>query len=94
MKQKNVWRWWAKALGEKPSKCDRESDKIALIRTFIFATYLITNCFIVAGVIRQWNKESVINIEVIIDEGDVPSVIHSSEKERIIKANSRRFPND
>jgi hypothetical protein len=25
---KQVWRWWAKALGEKPSKCDRESDSI------------------------------------------------------------------
>lgn len=56
-KGKNVWRWWAKALGEKASKCDKESDKIAIIRTFIFITYLITNCFIVAGVIRHWNDE-------------------------------------
>jgi len=56
-KRKNVWRWWAKALGEKASKCDKESDKIAIIRTFIFITYLITNCFIVAGVIRHWNDE-------------------------------------
>ena len=22
MKKKNAWRWWAKALGEKASKCD------------------------------------------------------------------------
>jgi hypothetical protein len=65
MKQKNAWRWWAKALGEKASKCDKESDKIALIRTFIFATYLITNTFIVAGVIRHWNDEPVIHL--IID---------------------------
>lgn len=57
-KRKNVWRWWAKALGEKASKCDKESDKIAIIRTFIFITYLITNCFIVAGVIRHWNDTS------------------------------------
>lgn len=55
MKDKNAWRWWAKALGEKASKCDKESDCIAIIRTFIFATYLITNCFIVAGVVRHWN---------------------------------------
>jgi len=54
-KNKNAWRWWAKAIGEKASKCDRESDRIAVIRTVIFATYLITNCFIVAGVIRHWN---------------------------------------
>jgi len=25
------------------------------VRTFIFVTYLITNCFIVAGVIRHWD---------------------------------------
>lgn len=54
-KKKTLWRWWAKALGEKASKCDRESDTIARIRTFIFITYLVTNCFIVAGVIRHWN---------------------------------------
>jgi len=65
MKQKNAWRWWAKALGEKASKCDKESDKIALIRTFIFATYLITNCFIVAGVVRHWNDKP--EIRLIID---------------------------
>jgi len=33
MKHKSLWRWWAKALGEKASKCDKESDSIALIRT-------------------------------------------------------------
>lgn len=64
-KQKTLWRWWAKALGEKASKCDRESDTIAWIRTFIFISYLVTNCFIVAGVIRHWNDTSpVIHIEI------------------------------
>jgi len=56
-KNKTMWRWWAKSLGEKASKCDKESDTVALIRTFIFLTYLVTNCFIVAGVIRHWNDE-------------------------------------
>jgi hypothetical protein len=64
-KKKTLWRWWAKAIGEKASKCDKESDKIALIRTFIFATYLITNAFIVAGVIRHWNDKP--KVEVYID---------------------------
>jgi hypothetical protein len=73
-KQKTAWRWWAKALGEKASKCDKESDRIALIRSFIFATYLVTNCFIVAGVIRHWN--------------DVPSNIPETQKERILNTNS------
>lgn len=54
-KHKSLWRWWAKSLGEKASKCDRESDIIAIVRTIIFATYLITNVFICAGVIRHWN---------------------------------------
>ena len=64
-KHKTLWRWWAKALGEKASKCDRESDTVARIRTFIFITYLVTNCFIVAGVIRHWNDTSpVIYIEI------------------------------
>ena len=31
-KQKNVWRLLAKALGEKASKCDKEADRVALIR--------------------------------------------------------------
>lgn len=61
MKNKTVWRWWAKALGEKASKCDNESDTIAIIRTVIFITYLITNIFIVAGVIRHWNDETTQN---------------------------------
>lgn len=49
------WRVWAKSLGEKASKCDTESDRVAIIRTLIFFTYLITNTFIVAGVVRHWN---------------------------------------
>lgn len=69
-KNKTAWRWWAKALGEKASKCDKESDKVALIRTFIFATYLITNAFIVAGVIRHWNDET--KVQVIIDSSVLP----------------------
>lgn len=63
MRNRNVWRLWAKALGEKASKNDRESDHIAYIRSVIFGTYLITNCFIVAGVIRHWNDSPVILIE-------------------------------
>ena len=69
-KNKSAWRWWAKALGEKASKCNRESDKVALIRTFIFATYLITNAFIVAGVIRHWNDET--KIEVFVQTSETP----------------------
>ena len=50
-----MWRLWAKALGEKHGKDNTEADLIALIRTIIVLTYIITNLFIVAGVIRHWN---------------------------------------
>ncbi len=49
-----MWRLWAKALGEKASSCDKESDKVAIIRTLIVMCYIVTNMFIVAGVIRHW----------------------------------------
>jgi len=52
---KNLWRIWAKALGEKYGRNDREADLIACIRTFIFISYLVTNLFIINGVIRHWN---------------------------------------
>lgn len=74
MKGKNPWRYWAKAIGEKASKCNKESDTIAMIRTVIFATYLLTNCFIVAGVIRHWNRETKVYVEIYQSEPTVPLV--------------------
>ena len=50
-----VWRIWAKALGDKSGKSDKEADFIAIIRTLIFIQLVITNCFIIAGNIRHWN---------------------------------------
>ena len=51
---RNVWRVWAKALGEKTGATDREADRVALIRTLIVLCYILTNMFIVAGGIRHW----------------------------------------
>jgi hypothetical protein len=48
------WRVWAKALGEKAGATEREADRVALVRTAIVLCYIITNMFIVAGVIRHW----------------------------------------
>ena len=48
------WRIWAKALGDKAGNDDTEANRIALIRTLIVVFYLITNCFIIAGVIHHW----------------------------------------
>jgi len=49
-----MWRLWAKALGEKAGRSEKEADTIALIRTAILFIYVITNFFIIAGVIRHW----------------------------------------
>ena len=54
-KRKTIWRLWAKALGDKSGKNDRESDIIAWIRTLIFISYLVTNVAIVANAVRHWN---------------------------------------
>ena len=73
-KKKNFWRLWCKALGEKAGKNDREADNIAYIRTLLFLSYLITNCFIIAGVVRHWN--------------DIPSNIPETKEERILNTSS------
>lgn len=49
-----AWHLWAKALGEKASYDDSEADKVALIRSCIVLFYIITNIFIIAGVLRHW----------------------------------------
>jgi hypothetical protein len=49
-----MWRLWAKALGEKASEDDKEADRVAIVRTLIVLCYVITNFFIVSGVIRHW----------------------------------------
>jgi hypothetical protein len=69
-KNKTVWRLLAKALGEKASKCDKEADKVALIRLLMFLSILITNCFIVANAIRHWNDET--KIEVFVQTSSSP----------------------
>ena len=50
-----IWRLWAKALGEKASTNDSEADKVAIVRSIIVLIYIITNFFIIAGVLRHWN---------------------------------------
>ena len=49
-----MWKLWAKALGEKAGEDNKEADKVACIRSLIVLSYIITNIFIIAGVIRHW----------------------------------------
>lgn len=51
---KNIWRLWAKALGEKASTDDTEADKIALIRTVLVVVNFVTCFFIIANAIHHW----------------------------------------
>jgi len=50
-----VWRIWCLSLGSKASSCDKTSDVVAIVRTIIFLSYLITNSIICIGVIRHYN---------------------------------------
>ena len=47
---------WKYALGSFSDEKTKEYDNyVLIIRSIIFFSYLITNCFIVAGVIRHWD---------------------------------------
>ena len=57
-KRESAWRMWASALGPKTGKNEKEADLIALLRTAILFSYIITNLFIISGVVRQWPRPS------------------------------------
>ena len=61
----------SKSLGEKASKCDKEADRVALIRLVMFLSIFITNCFIVANALRHWNDKT--EVYVIIEENQLQS---------------------
>jgi len=44
-----------------------------MIRTIIFATYLITNVAIVANAVRHWNDKT--EVYVYIDSAGIPSYV-------------------
>jgi hypothetical protein len=52
MKRSNLWKIWALSLGEKASECDKEADKVAIIRTLMFLSIFITNIFIIFNAVR------------------------------------------
>jgi hypothetical protein len=48
------WYYWSKAIGDKTHMEDEKADVVAIIRTIIILSYMTTNAFIIAGVIRHW----------------------------------------
>lgn len=54
MRFKKYWRLWAKAMGEKASKENREADKVALIRTIIILLNCTCAIFIMTNIVHNW----------------------------------------
>ena len=69
------WRTWKYTLGSfSDDKTQPYDDKVAIIRTFIFVSYMVTNIFIISGVLRHWH--------------DVPSELHETQEKGLCKATS------
>ena len=56
---RRYWRIWKYALGSfEDNKTAKYDNAVCTIRSIILLAYLVTNTFIVAGVIRHWEKDS------------------------------------
>ena len=54
-----IWTIWKYSLGSfSDTKTETYDDWVAVIRTLIFVSYMVTNLFIVSGVLRHWNEVS------------------------------------
>ena len=52
-----AWNIWKYALGSFSDEKTKEYDNyVVIVRSIIFVSYLVTNCFIISGVIRHWNN--------------------------------------
>ena len=77
---KKAWEVWKYAIGSfSDDKTAPYDNYVAGIRTIIFVSYMVTNAFIVSGVLRHWN--------------DVPSELHETKEERLCKTNSNLSKN-
>ena len=71
----NIWNIWKYAIGSfSDDKTAPYDNYVAGIRTLIFVSYMVTNAFIVSGVLRHWN--------------DVPSEVSKTQEERLCTAHS------
>lgn len=53
-KLKYLWYIWTKAIGDKAHISVVVSDRVAIIRTLLVLSYLVTNAFIIAGIVHHW----------------------------------------
>jgi len=55
---------WKYSLGSfSDSKTEKYDNWIALVRTVIFVSYMVTNSFIVAGVVRHWDSNDCVTTD-------------------------------
>ena len=77
---KRLLRIWKYALGSfSDEKTRRYDNYIVLVRSIIFISYLVTNCFIIAGVIRHWG-DSQQTVTLSPDTLAVGAMIGTSEE--------------
>ena len=65
-----IWQIWKYSLGSfSDDKTAPYDNYVAGIRTIIFVSYMVTNAFIVSGVIRHWNdnSSSCVSINILRD---------------------------
>jgi ATP/ADP translocase len=75
-----IWKIWKYAIGSfSDDKTEPYDNYVAGIRTIIFVSYMVTNAFIVSGVLRHWH--------------DVPSELSKTEEKRVCKAYSNVLQN-
>ena len=53
---KSIWRYWARALGEKIGENNKRADTVAFIRTLLILQAVICNILIMWNIIRRWNE--------------------------------------
>ena len=78
-----LWRIWKYALGSfSDEKTEPYDSYVVLVRSVIFISYLVTNCFIIAGVIRHWG-DSQETVTLSPDTLAVSAMIGTSDKEHV-----------
>ena len=81
----NAVRIWKYALGSFSDDRTKEYDNhVLVVRSIIFFTYLITNCFIISGVIRHWNAN-----EKTIDCDRTSRIWESPLRQNLIPSSKR-----
>ena len=61
-----LWRVWKYSLGSFSDERTSPYDNyIAIVRTIIFVSYMVTNAFIMGGVVRHWNSNNQCNTVVV-----------------------------